>query len=187
MAETKRREFITPLGGAANRRDLVAMLVTAAALAPVGASAEALSRRPTIGFLGGGAKAANRQFYDSFPQGLRDLGYVDGRDYAFAERYADGDLGRLPVLAQELVRLAPHVIVAAPGAAVAAARQATADIPIVGINMNDPVGMGLAASEARPGSNVRPRYGAATISGTPPSWLATTGVPVANASSSTMG
>jgi ABC-type uncharacterized transport system substrate-binding protein len=85
---------------------------------------------------------------------LRDLGYIEGRDYALADRYADGDLARLPALAQELVRLVPDVIVAAPGSAVLAARQATASIPIVGVNMNDPVGMGLVANEARPGSNV---------------------------------
>lgn len=130
------------------------MLVALATLRSFDASAEALPKPPTVGFLGAGSKAANRQFYDSLPQGLRDLGYIEGRDYALAERYADGDLARLPALAQELVRLAPDVIVAAPGAAVLAARRATASIPIVGINMFDPVGMGLMANEARPGSNV---------------------------------
>jgi putative tryptophan/tyrosine transport system substrate-binding protein len=136
------------------RRDFIGMLLASTALRPFGASAEAFSKRPTVGFLGGGSKAANRQFYDSLPQGLRDLGYIEGRDYALADRYADGDLARLPALAQELVRLGPDVIVAAPGSAVLAARQATASIPIVGVNMNDPVGMGLVANEARPGSNV---------------------------------
>ncbi len=136
------------------RRDFIGMLLASRALRPFGASAEAFSKRPTVGFLGGGSKAANRQFYDSLPQGLRDLGYIEGRDYALADRYADGDLARLPALAQELVRLVPDVIVAAPGSAVLAARQATASIPIVGVNMNDPVGMGLVANEARPGSNV---------------------------------
>ncbi len=134
------------------RRDFIGMLLASTALRPFGASAEAFSKRPTVGFLGGGSKAANRQFYDSLPQGLRDLGYIEGRDYALADRYADGDLARLPARAQELVRLVPDVIVAAPGSAVLAARQATASIPIVGVNMNDPVGMGLVANEARPGS-----------------------------------
>src|SRR5215211_2790696 len=108
----RRREFISLIGGAV-------------ALRPFRVSAEALSKRPIVAFLAGGLKAANRHFYESFPQGLRDLGYVEGRDYAFAERYAGGDVARLPVLAEELVRLAPDVIVAAPGAAVLAARQAT--------------------------------------------------------------
>src|SRR6266508_711792 len=145
------------------RRDFIGMLLASAALRPFDASAEAFSKRPTVGFLGGGSKAANRQFYDSLPQGLRDLGYIEGRDYALADRYADGDLARLPALAQELVRLVPDVIVAAPGSAVLAARQATASIPIVGVNMNDPVGMGLVANEARPGverdRGSRPRAG----------------------------
>jgi putative ABC transport system substrate-binding protein len=139
------------------RRELIALIGGAAAWPLAGRgqpSAEALSGRPTVGFLAAGSKAANRQFYDRFPQGMRELGYVEGHDYEIAYRYADGDLARLPALAQELVRLAPNVIVAAPGSAVLAARKATASIPIVGINMFDPVGMGLLANEARPGSNV---------------------------------
>jgi putative ABC transport system substrate-binding protein len=135
----KRRDFITLLGGAAAW--------------PLAARPQQ-AKRPTVGFLGAGSKAANRQFYDSLPQGLRELGYIEGRDYAFADRYADGDLTRLRALAQELVRLVPDVIVAAPGSAVLVARKATASIPIVGVNMSDPVGMGLVTSEARPGSNV---------------------------------
>jgi hypothetical protein len=115
------------------RRDFIGMLLASTALRPFCASAEAFSKRPTVGFLGGGSKAANRQFYDSLPQGLRDLGYIEGRDYALADRYADGDLARLPALAQELVRLVPDVIVAAPGSAVLAARQATASIPLKSI------------------------------------------------------
>ncbi|HSL80578.1 MAG TPA: ABC transporter substrate binding protein, partial [Pseudolabrys sp.] len=130
------------------RREFIGMLLGSAVLRPSDALAQAFSKRPIIGFLAGGSKAANRQFYDSVPQGLRDLGYIDGRDYAFVDRYADGDVARLPALAQELVRLAPNVIVAAPGAAVLAAKQATDSIPIVGVNMNDPVGMGLVANEA---------------------------------------
>jgi hypothetical protein len=77
------------------RRDFIGMLLASTALRPFGASAEPFSKRPTVGFLGGGSKTANRQFYDSLPQGLRDLGYIEGRDYALADRYADGDLARL--------------------------------------------------------------------------------------------
>jgi putative ABC transport system substrate-binding protein len=138
----KRREFLSLLGGVpATFRSFVA-------------SAEAPAKRPTVGFLAAGSKAANRKFYDSFPHGLQDLGYIEGRDYALIDRYADGDLTRLRALAQEMTSLVPDVIVAAPGSAVLVARQATATIPIVGINMSDPAGMGLVANEARPGSNV---------------------------------
>jgi putative tryptophan/tyrosine transport system substrate-binding protein len=145
MSDMKRREFITLLGGAAATWPIVARAQP---------SAEVFPRRPNVGFLAAGSKAANRQFYDGLPQGMRELGYIEGRDYEIAYRYADGDLARLPALAQELVHLAPNVIVAAPGSAVLAARKATASIPIVGVNMFDPVGMGLLANEARPGSNV---------------------------------
>jgi putative ABC transport system substrate-binding protein len=143
LDQLKRRKFITLLLGGA-----------AAAFPSFVASAESPTKRPTVGFLAAGSKAANRKFYDSFPQGLQDLGYIEGRDYTLIDRYADGDLTRLPALAQEMTRLVPDVIVAAPGSAVLAARQATATIPIIGINMSDPAGMGLVASEARPGSNV---------------------------------
>jgi ABC-type uncharacterized transport system substrate-binding protein len=140
-----RRNFITLLGGAAAAWPLAGRAQP---------SADALPGRPTVGFLAAGSKAANRQFYDSFPQGMRELGYIEGHDYEIAYRYADGDLARLPALAQELVRVAPNVIVAAPGSAALAASKATASMPIVGVNMFDPVGMGLLANEARPGSNV---------------------------------
>src|SRR5215831_17009448 len=89
-----------------------------------------------------------------FPAGMRELGYVEGRDYLFADHYADGDVTRLPLLAEELVRRRPDVIVVGTSAAALAAKQATASIPIVGVNLTDPVGMGLVISEARPGTNV---------------------------------
>ena len=85
---------------------------------------------------------------------MRQLGYLEGRDYVFQDRYADGDFTRLSLLAEELVRLKPDVIVAAAVAAALAAKEVTASIPIVGINLTDPVGAGLVASEARPGTNV---------------------------------
>jgi len=85
---------------------------------------------------------------------MRELGYLEGRDYGLEDRYADGDGSRLPLLAEELVRLKPDVILVGTTPGALAAKQATASIPIVGINMTDPVGFGLIASEARPGTNV---------------------------------
>src|SRR5262249_16471336 len=85
---------------------------------------------------------------------MRELGYLEGRDYGLEDRYADGDGSRLPLLAEELVRLKPDVILVGTTPGVLAAKQATASIPIVGVNMTDPVGFGLVASEARPGTNV---------------------------------
>ena len=101
---------------------------------------------PLIAFLGTSVKAAGARYYSGFPQGMTELGYVGGRDYTFADRYAEGD--------NEIVRLKPDVFVATPTAAVVAAKRATSSIPIVGVNMTDPVGLGLVESDAHPGTNV---------------------------------
>jgi putative tryptophan/tyrosine transport system substrate-binding protein len=109
---------------------------------------------PLIAFLGTSPKAAAWRYYSGFPQGMTELGYVEGHDYTFAERYADGDNARLPLLAYGLAQLKPDVFVATPTAGAVAAKRATASIPIVGVNMTDPVGLGLIESDARPGTNV---------------------------------
>jgi putative ABC transport system substrate-binding protein len=136
-----RRAFITLLGGAATAW-------------PCNGMAQSPPKRPLIGFLGASSKAAGEHYYGGFPLGMRELGYLEGRDYGVEGRYADGDASRLPLLAEELVRLKPDVIVAATTPGALAAKQATATIPIVGVNLIDPVGFGLIASEARPGTNV---------------------------------
>jgi len=87
-------------------------------------------------------------------EGLRDLSYVEGRNIVFERRYADGRLERLPDLATELVRLRVDVIVATTNPSIAAAKRATATIPIVITNATDPVGAGFIASLARPGGNI---------------------------------
>jgi putative tryptophan/tyrosine transport system substrate-binding protein len=135
-----RRQFISAIGGASATWPLVAR-----AQHP---------KIPMIGYLTPGSKLTNKQFFDGFPLGMQEKGYLDGRDYVLESRYADGDLARLPLLAEELVRLKPDVIVAGTTPAALAAKQATANIPIVGVNLVDPVGAGLVNSEARPGTNV---------------------------------
>ena len=85
---------------------------------------------------------------------MRELGYLEARDYTLEARYADGDVSRLPLLARELVRLEPSLIVAGAAPAALASKQATTTIPIVGVNVNDPIGIGLVTNEARPGTNV---------------------------------
>ncbi|CAG0955598.1 hypothetical protein BURK1_00433 [Burkholderiales bacterium] len=85
---------------------------------------------------------------------MRDLGYVDGRNIVVEGRYYGDNIGRLPALAAELVGLQVDVIVAGSPPAPEAARRATATIPIVMINHNDPIGGGLAANLARPAGNV---------------------------------
>jgi putative ABC transport system substrate-binding protein len=127
--------------------------VARAAAWPFRASAQT-PKRPLIGFLAPASKATSGRFHDGFPQGMRELGYLEGRDYGLEERYADGDVTRLPLLAKDLVRLEPTLIVAGTTSAALAAKQATTSIPVVGVNLTDPIGMGLVANEARPGANV---------------------------------
>jgi putative ABC transport system substrate-binding protein len=87
-------------------------------------------------------------------QGLQELGYFEGRDYDIEYRYADGDVTRQPMQADELIRHKPNVIVATNALAGLAATQATASIPIVTVAGGDPVSIGLATSYARPKGNV---------------------------------
>ena len=91
---------------------------------------------------------------DAFLQGLREHGYVEGRDVVVEYRTADARIERLASLAAELVRLKVDLIVATATPAVRAAQQATTTIPIVGMNMGDPVRDGLVASLGRPGGNI---------------------------------
>jgi len=136
------------------RREFLATIATSAALWPLTSAAQTISKRPVIGFLTPAIKATGRGFFDSFFQGMRELGYLERRDYGVEERFAEGDLGRLPSLAEDLVRLRPDVIVAGASVAALAVKKATSSIPIVGANLTDPIGLGLAVSESRPGTNV---------------------------------
>jgi putative ABC transport system substrate-binding protein len=136
----KRREFIAFVGGATLAWPLAAVAQQAAT--------------PLIGLLLPGSKVASKRFLDGFPLGMEQRGYVKDRNYVLEVRYADSDFSRLPFLAKELLRLKPYVVVAATSSAALAVKQVTDSTPIVGINLIDPVGMGLVNSEARPGTNV---------------------------------
>jgi putative ABC transport system substrate-binding protein len=138
-----RREFITLLGGAA-------------AAWPLAARAQQPSprRRPLIGYLITGTRVGMAFLVTPFLNRLREIGYSEGQNIDIVTRYADADITRLPVLADELVRLQPDVIVAIDPPAALAAKKATASLPIVAAILNDPVRLGLIASHARPGGNV---------------------------------
>jgi putative ABC transport system substrate-binding protein len=94
------------------------------------------------------------EWYEPFAQGLRDLGYVEGRNIAFDRRYAEGKTEILPTLATELVRNQPDLILAIGTPATRAAKSATQTIPIVFTRIADPVGFGLVSSLARPEANL---------------------------------
>jgi putative ABC transport system substrate-binding protein len=137
----RRREFITLVGGAA-----VAW--------PIATSAQQAAL-PVIGVLSPLSPAMAARNVEAFRAGLRDLGYVEGRNIAIEFRFAEGALRRLPDLAADLIGLRPVVIVTGALPAVLAVRDATRTIPIVMTAIvQDPTALGLAASIARPGSNV---------------------------------
>ena len=118
------------------------------------AEAQQQEKIPRIGYLGGTSYSVNSARVEAFRQGLRELGYVEGKNIAIEWRYAEGKLDRLPTLAAELVRLKVDVIVSAGPPPTRSAKQATVTIPIVMAFDDDPIGSGFAASLARPGGNI---------------------------------
>src|SRR6202051_1610357 len=135
-----RRQFISVLGGAVVTWPLAAL-----------AQSEKISR---IGFLTRYSDASGAAQIDAFRQGLRDLGWVEGKTISIEYRDADGQADRLRGLAAELVGLNVDVIVTVDTPPTQAAKQATSTIPIVIAVSADPVGAGLVASLAHPGGNV---------------------------------
>src|SRR5206468_12859518 len=107
-----------------------------------------------IGFLNALSPSTIAARLEAFRQGLRELGYVEGKNIVVEYRWAEGKIERLPDLATELVRLKVDVIVTAGPPAARAAKEATVAIPIVMMQVGDPVGSGFVASLARPGGNI---------------------------------
>jgi len=118
------------------------------------AQAQQAKKIARIGYLIPSTPAATAQNIEAFRQGLRELGYVDGKSFVLEPRYAEARAERLPELARELVSLKVDVIVAAADSAIAAVKRETQTIPIVMAISSDPVGTGFVASLARPGGNV---------------------------------
>jgi putative tryptophan/tyrosine transport system substrate-binding protein len=118
------------------------------------AGAQQRTKIPRIGYLNANFPSANPARIEAFRQGLRELGYVDGKNIVIEYRYADGKLDRLPALAAELVRLKVDIMVSSGPPSTRAAKEATITIPIVMGFDNDPVGNGFVASLARPGGNI---------------------------------
>jgi putative tryptophan/tyrosine transport system substrate-binding protein len=135
------------------RRRVLLASIAVAAPSPVAVWAQQ-NAMPVIGFLGSSTSFAAAPAYAGLLAGLRDFGYVDGRTIRIESRYADGSNDRLAAQAAELVGLNVDLIVTYGGAGVIAARKATAAIPIVVATGPDLVGLGFAASLARPGGNV---------------------------------
>jgi putative tryptophan/tyrosine transport system substrate-binding protein len=120
----------------------------------VPAEAQQPGRVPRIGFLITSSPSAIATRMDAFRQGLRELGYVEGKNIVIERRHAEGKSDRLPALAAELVSLKVDVIVTSGPTATRPAKKATSTIPIVMTFDDDPVGSGFVASLARPGGNI---------------------------------
>jgi putative tryptophan/tyrosine transport system substrate-binding protein len=135
------------------RREFVALLGAAAAW-PMAARAQQAGKLPIIGYLGQSTLAVESQRLAGLLQGLRELGWTEGRSVAIEYRWGEGRIERAAEIATEFVRLKVDVIVTAGTPQTIAARQATSLIPIVFASAGDPVGSGLVATLARPGGNV---------------------------------
>jgi putative ABC transport system substrate-binding protein len=118
------------------------------------AEAQQPAKIPRIGFLGAVSRSTVSARTEAFRQGLRKLGYVEGKNIVIEYRYVEGKLDRVSELAAELVRLKVDIIVTAGPASTRAAKEATVTIPIVMAFDNDPVGSGFVASLPRPGGNI---------------------------------
>jgi putative tryptophan/tyrosine transport system substrate-binding protein len=133
----------------------IALLVVGFALVSLHrAEAQQPVKIPRIGYLTASFLSAVSPRIEAFRQGLRELGYVEGKNIVIEYRSADGKFDRLPDLASELVRLKLDVIVTGGPAATRPAKEATVTIPIVMAQDNDPVRNGFVASLARPGGNI---------------------------------
>jgi len=138
-----RREFITVLGGSA-------------AAWPLAARAQQPERMRRIGVLIGFAEDDHEQRARTaaFLKRLQELGWTDGRNLRIDYRYTDGDTERMRAFANQLVGLSPDLVLAQTNPGLAALRQATVSMPIVFVQVSDPIGGGFVANLARPGGNV---------------------------------
>ena len=137
-----------------NRRRRLLIALGAGALTPLASRAQqSPAKVPRIAFLGNSTAALEANLVGPFRAGLRDLGYVEGRNIVLEYRWAEGNYDRLPELIAELIALKVDVIVTAGTPAALAVKRATTTIPLVMVAVGDPVGTGLVASLAEPGGS----------------------------------
>jgi putative ABC transport system substrate-binding protein len=160
----RRREFITLIGGMA-------------AAWPLAARAQQAGKVWRIGFLSAVSRESSFRSYAALRQGMRELGYVEGKDFVIEWRSVEGKYERFPEIVGELVRLKLDVIVTGVTAALPPLQRATSTIPIVMAYSTDPVGNGLVASLVHPGGNITGLAGSSDDSSPKQLELLTTVVP----------
>jgi putative tryptophan/tyrosine transport system substrate-binding protein len=133
---------------------LISLLATVVLTIVPLAQAQQATRIPMIGRLGASSASAEAARVEAFRQGLRELGYIEGKNIVIEWRHAEGKLDRLPALAAELVHQKVDIIITGGANATEAVRKATSTIPIVMAQSGDPVADGFVASLARPGGNI---------------------------------
>ena len=133
-----------------DRRRFLLTSLAGALAAPLAAGAQQAGKVWRIGYLGAAPSADD----DAFRDGLRELGFVEGKNLVLEYRWANPDPNRFPTLAAELVTVGVDVILAGGNRAILAAKTVTTAIPIVGLTMVEPVETGIVKSLARPGGNV---------------------------------
>jgi len=135
------------------RRDFIKVIAGSAAAWPLATGAQQPGKLPTIGFVGAGTPSSYAPWVAAFVQRLRELGWVEGRTVAIEIRWAEGRGARYAEIAAEFVQLKVDAILAIGTPATLAAMQATSNIPIVFVGVNDPVALGVVPNLARPGAN----------------------------------
>jgi ABC-type uncharacterized transport system substrate-binding protein len=138
------------------RRDTIAALLALGVAVPLTSFGQSQGRVWRVGFLTQRRRpdSIDADFIGALPRGLRELGYVEGRNLVIEWRFADGKFERLPELAAELVRLKVDAIVSGSSQAIGELQKATSTIPIVMATSGDPIGSGFVKSLARPGGNI---------------------------------
>jgi putative ABC transport system substrate-binding protein len=140
MVDMRRREVISLLGGAV--------------VWPIVAQAQPTGRVIRIGYLSSYSAEGGRELLACFKDGLRQFGWIEGKNLHFDYRWADGVAARLPALAGELVQLNPDLILSASTPGAQAVKKATSQVSVVFVGVSDPVASGIVASLSRPGGNL---------------------------------
>jgi len=148
--------FVDVVISVMDRRTFIGALTASLLAAPRAGLAQQVAKMDRIGFLGAASASSSTSArrVEAFRKGLRELGYVEGRNVIVDFRWAEGDAGRLAELSRDLVRLRVDVMVTQGTTATRAAKDATSTIPIVMLAVGDAIGAGLVPSLARPGGNV---------------------------------